>query len=150
MLESFILFLGVALIIAVVLGVGLFSLLILVGVFVILFYVTKTLFWVVLLMLLLASPFIAMEFLIKLCQGRTLPGTQWPLGKTVIIAILLAVILSILSFGHSFTTIEDFINDAHSMMEQCDKDGDQSTDMVIGHNHYHFSCHHDTKPAIGL
>ena len=150
MLESFILFLGVAMIIAVVLGMGLLSLLLLAGVFVIVFYVAKTLFWVGLLMLLLASPFIAIEFLIRLFQGRKIPGTKLSLSKTAIFAALAILIFCIVTFGHSFSSIEDFFNNARSMMDQCDKNGDQSSDMVLGQNHYHFSCHHEDKPSIGL
>jgi len=146
MLETIALIIGLAVIIAIVVGAGLFSLMILGGIFFVILFLTKTILVAILILLVLASPFLALSLLAKVCQGRTVPGTSWPLGKAIVIGGILLLILAALGVGQSVTGVNSVLGDMKAMMEQCDIGGDHTTDMTMGDRHYHFSCK-SSKPA---
>ena len=146
MLEPLALIIGLAVIFAVVLGAGLLTMLILAGVFFLILFLTKAILLAVLAVLILASPFIALGLLSRLFQGRTVPGTTWPLGKTIVVAGLAVLLLAALTIGNSLSGVQRFMDQSRTMMEECDQGGDHSSDMVVGNRHYHFSCHGE-RPA---
>ena len=149
MLETIALIIGLAVIFAIVVGAGLFSMLILGGIFFVILFLTKAIFLAVIVLLVLASPFLALGLLTKLCQDRTVPGTQISLSKAITIGGILLVLLGIYSVGHSLNGVDDFMGNMRSMMEQCDKDGDHSSDMILGDRHYHFSCRNGKTATPG-
>ena len=150
MLEPLALIIGLAVIFAVVLGAGLITMLILAGVFFLILFLTKAILVAVLVVLVLASPFIALGLLSKLFQGRTIPGTTWPVGKTIVVAGLVVLLLAALSIGNTMSGVQHFMDDSRTMMEECDQGGQHSSDMVVGNRHYHFSCHGEQPPAQSM
>ena len=150
MLEPLILIVALAVIVAVLLGAGLFSLLILGAVFLLILFITKAILIAVLVLLVLASPFIAVGILSKLCQGRTFPGTTWPLGRTMVIGGIVILALTALTIGDGANDMESLMNNSRKMMELCDQGGDHSSDMVMGDRHFHFSCHKEAPPGQDL
>ncbi len=146
MLEALAMLIGLAVIFAIVIGAGLFSLFLLGGIFFLILFLTKTILFAVAALLILAAPFLALILLSRFCQGRTIPGTSWPLGKTLAVCGVIVLILVAMGVGKSYTGMSQFMNDAQTMMEQCDKGGEHSSDMEMGDRHYHFSCK-SAKPA---
>ena len=140
MLETIALIIGLAVIFAIVVGAGLFSLLILGGIFFVILVLTKTILFAVIMLLILASPFFAIAILSKVCQGRTVPGTNFPLGKALVLGAVALVLAAAMGVGQSFKGMKDVMGQMNSMMEQCDSGGDHTTDMDLSGRHYHFSC----------
>jgi len=146
MLETLAVIIGLAVIFMILIGAGLFSLFLFGGIFLLILFLTKTLLFALVVLAILISPFVALAALSRLCKDRTLPGTNWPLGKAVAVGLVVALVLSAIGVARSVSGFGDFMNDAQTMMEQCDKGGDHSTDMDMGGRHYHFSCK-SAKPA---
>ena len=149
MLETVALIVGLAVIAAIVVGAGLFSLLILGGIFFVILVLTKTILFAVIMLLILASPFFAIAILAKVCKDRTVPGTNWPLGKSIAVAATVLIVLAVYGLGRSMNGMTGFLGDMKTMMEQCDGGGDHSTDMDLSGRHYHFSCKSAKPQAEG-
>jgi hypothetical protein len=139
-IEALAMVIGLAVIFAIVVGAGLFSLALLGGIFFLILFLTKTILFAVVILIILASPFLALALLTRACQGRYVPGTNFPLGKTLAIGLVILLILAAFEMSRSMNGVHQFMDDANSMMEKCDEGGEHSTDMMLGERHYHFSC----------
>lgn len=101
-------------------------------------FLSKTLLVLLTLLGVIAIPYLILRTVVRLCRGRTIPGTSIPVGAVVAVLALVALFAVLPSSPPKLDL------DFNDWLKECDGPG---ADITINGKHYHFSCHTEDAPA---
>ena len=141
MLQALALIIGMMVIFAVIFGAGMLMLGFLGMVLAFAFFMAKTLFFILLILLIPLTPIVLLATLFRMGRRRTLPGTTIPVNTGLILAVLILIGLVVWGTETGISRWQDVSQRAQDFMEKCEGNQDEpSVDVTVDGKTYHFSC----------